>query len=62
MSVTSHNYLRFLELSHFERRPRGGWRLGTKVIGDHIVDRLVASRRARIEGDQVYCFREEPAE
>jgi hypothetical protein len=62
MSVTRHNYLRLLELSPFERRPRGGWRFGTKVIGDHIVERMVASGRARIEGDQVYCVREEPAE
>jgi hypothetical protein len=58
MSVTRHTYLRLLELSPFERRrtksnPGGGWRFGTKVIGDHIVERLVASGRARIEGDKV---------
>jgi hypothetical protein len=49
-----HNYLRLLEISPFERRPRGGWRFGAKMIREHVVDRLVASGRARIEGDHVY--------
>lgn len=44
------NYLRLLELSPFERRPGGGWRFGTKIIGDVIVDRLLASGRAEVSG------------
>ncbi|MCK1710016.1 MULTISPECIES: hypothetical protein [unclassified Bradyrhizobium] len=48
------NYLRLLELSPFERRPRGGWRFGTKIISDVIVDRLLASGRAEVSG--VYLF------
>jgi hypothetical protein len=67
MSVTRHSYLRLLELSPFERRrtesnPGGGWRFGTKVIGDCIVERMVASGRAGIEGNQVYSVGAEPAE
>jgi hypothetical protein len=46
-------FLRLLELSPFERRPRGGWRFGTKVISDDVVGRLISSRRAFLDGDQV---------
>jgi hypothetical protein len=46
-------FLRLLEFSPFERRPRGGWRFGTKVISDDVVGRLTASGRAFIDGDQV---------
>jgi hypothetical protein len=58
-------FLRLLEISPFERRARGGWRFGTKVISDAVVDRLVAGRRALIEGDRVLpiCARKgEPAD
>jgi hypothetical protein len=46
--------LRLLELSPFERRPRGGWRFGTRNIRDGVIQGMVASGRARIEGDQVF--------
>lgn len=52
-SYQDSDFLRLLKFSPFERRPRGGWRFGTKVITDLTVDRLIASRRARIEGDRV---------
>jgi hypothetical protein len=41
-------FVRLLELGQFERRPRGGWRFGTRRISD--TDRLVASGRAEIVG------------
>ena len=47
---------RLLKLSPFERRPRGGWRFGTKRISNAIVDRLVASRHAKIIGDRVIAI------
>ena len=53
---TFHNkryFLRLLEISHFERRPRGGWRFGTKVISDAVVERLLASGHAEIAGMQL---------
>jgi hypothetical protein len=46
--------LRLLELSPFERRPRGGWRFGTRNIRDGVVEGLVASGRAAIKGDRVF--------
>ncbi|UQR62311.1 hypothetical protein LRP30_36995 [Bradyrhizobium sp. C-145] len=52
------NYLRLLELSSFERRPRGGWRFGTKIISDAVVDRLLASGRAEISGIHLRLKRE----
>jgi hypothetical protein len=45
--------LRLLRLGPFERRPRGGWRFGTKVISDRKVARLVASGRVRESETQV---------
>ncbi|MBR0950440.1 hypothetical protein [Bradyrhizobium canariense] len=45
--------LRLLEHGPFERRPRGGWRFGVKVISDAIVERLLASGRAEITGSQL---------
>jgi hypothetical protein len=54
MSYRIHtNHLRLLELSPFERHPRGGWRFGTTRISDAIVARLVDGRRAKICGDRV---------
>jgi hypothetical protein len=49
-------------LSPFERRTRGGWRFGTRRIADHVVERLIASCRAIVDGDLVRLLREEPAE
>jgi hypothetical protein len=46
-------FLRLLEISPFEQRPRGGWRFGTKIISDTVVDRLLAAGRAEIVGAQV---------
>jgi len=45
--------LRLLGFAPFERRPRGGWRFGTRNIADFVIDRLVATGRARIDGDFV---------
>lgn len=44
--------LRMLKLSAFERR-RGGWRFGTKRIGDVVVERLIARGSAVQIGDRV---------
>jgi hypothetical protein len=45
--------LRLLMLGPFERRPRGGWRFGTKVISDRKVARLVASGHAQASESRV---------
>jgi hypothetical protein len=45
--------LRLLEHGQFERRPRGGWRFGTKVISDAAVERLLANGRVEIVGSKV---------
>lgn len=45
-------FLQLLALGPFERRPRG-WRFGTRRIHDRIVAHLVATGRARIEGDRL---------
>jgi len=45
--------VRLLKFGHFERRPRGGWRFGTKVIADHIVQRLIAAGAAELRDDRV---------
>ena len=55
-------FLRLLEIAPFERRARGGWRFGTKVIADRVVERLIASGRATIEGETVRLVQMEPAE
>lgn len=47
-------FLRLLEFSPFERAPRGGWRFGTRRIGDSVVARLIASGRAEIRGEQLH--------
>lgn len=46
-------FLRLLEHGPFERRSRGGWRFGTKVISDTVVERLLACGRAEVAGRQV---------
>ncbi|MGJ4888899.1 hypothetical protein ACQR1Y_11935 [Bradyrhizobium sp. HKCCYLRH3099] len=54
---TRFNHLRLLDLSPFERCPRGGWRFGTKRISDAVVARLVDNRRAEICGDRVVAVK-----
>jgi len=49
---TRFDHERLLQLGSFERRS-GGWRFGTKIILDQVVERLVDSGVARIEGDKV---------
>lgn len=46
--------LRLLKIQPLERRARGGWRFGTKVIGESLVACLIASGRAEIRGEQVH--------
>jgi hypothetical protein len=46
-------FLRLPEIGPFEQRPRRGWRFGTKVISDAVVERLLARGRAEIVGLQV---------
>ena len=45
--------LRLLKSQPLERRARGGWRFGTKRIGDATVNRLIASGHAEIRGGMV---------
>jgi len=45
--------LRLLEHGPFEKRPRGGWRFGTKVISEATVESLLASGRAEIVGPKL---------
>lgn len=51
-------YLALLRQGSFERR-RSAWRFGTCRLSAHIIDRLVAAGRARIDGD---CVRLVPRE
>ncbi|MGR4927948.1 hypothetical protein ACIPUD_14265 [Bradyrhizobium sp. CAR08] len=46
-------FLRLLQHGPFERRPRGGWRFGVKVISDGIVERLLAGGHTEIAGSQL---------
>lgn len=46
-------FLRLLQQSAFERRSAGGWRFGTRRIADSVVERLIASGRARRDGDRI---------
>lgn len=57
LQLWDYRSLRLLKLSPFERRPRGGWRFGTKTIADSVVARLVAAGRAEIRGNQVVARR-----
>ncbi|MCK1409415.1 hypothetical protein [Bradyrhizobium sp. 76] len=45
--------LRLLEYGAFEKRPRGGWRFGAKVIGEPVVEGLLASGLVEIIGSQL---------
>ena len=47
------DFLRLLEIAPFERR-RGGWRFGTRRISTRIVERLIASGRAVMQGDRIF--------
>jgi hypothetical protein len=51
--ANAHYYLRLLEVDHFERRARGGWRFGTKVTSDAVVGRLIASDHVEVIGDRL---------
>ena len=46
-------FLRLLEIGPFERRTRGGWRFGTKIISDAVVEQLLACGRVEIAGTQL---------
>lgn len=45
-------YLRLLKLSPFQQRS-GGWRFGTRRMADSVIERLIASGRARVAGEQL---------
>lgn len=49
--------LALLRKGRLERRA-GGWRFGTKRIGDGPVDRLIAGRRAETDGETVWITQE----
>jgi hypothetical protein len=51
-----YQFLRLLRQAPFERRTRG-WRFGTKTISDQVVERLIASGRARRDGSRVYLVK-----
>jgi hypothetical protein len=56
MSAAFHSdfhVLRLLEFSPLERRPAGGWRFGARRISDAVVERLIASGRARRDGERI---------
>ena len=61
LSTQDYGYLRLLELGAFIRRTQGGWRFGTKVISDAVVERLVASGHAKREDHRVYLIRTDEA-
>ncbi|EHR01353.1 hypothetical protein [Bradyrhizobium sp. WSM471] len=46
-------FLRLLQHGPFQRRPRGGWRFGVKVISDGVVERLLAGGHTEIAGSQL---------
>ncbi|WP_157642993.1 hypothetical protein [Bradyrhizobium sp. WSM4349] len=46
--------LRLLDIQPLERRARGGWRFGTKVVGDSLAARLIASGRAEIRDNRLH--------
>ena len=55
-----YTHLRLLKLSPFERAKRGGWRFGTRRIGDGVVARLIASGRAEIVGGRLQLKQRQP--
>ncbi|PPQ17937.1 hypothetical protein CV770_18390 [Bradyrhizobium sp. AC87j1] len=48
-----YRHISLLKLSPFEQATRGGWRFGTRRIGDGVVARLIASGRAEIVGGRL---------
>jgi hypothetical protein len=54
-------FRRLLTAGPFERRPRGGWRFGTKTISNAVVDRLLANNDAVISGDHVLSIQRQPS-
>ena len=48
------HFLQLLAYSPFQRRPAGGWSFGTKLIGDIVVDRLIANGSAERIGNCVF--------
>ena len=44
---------RLLQYGAFEKRPKGGWRFGTKVIAADVVDRLIAAGLAQQDGERI---------
>jgi hypothetical protein len=59
-ALNEYYFLRLLRFGHFVRRPSGGWRFGTRVISDVVVDRLIARGQAVIVGDRLQ-LKSEPA-
>lgn len=59
---SDYRFLKLLEYSPFERRARGGWRFGTRRIGDSVVARLTASGRAASDGLTVWLVKPEQME
>lgn len=53
LTPNEYRILRMLEMAPFERRPRGGWRFGTKCIADSAIDQLIRNGRARRDGDKI---------
>ena len=46
-------FLQLLKFSPFEQHAAGGWRFGVRRISDSVVDRLIASGRARREAGRI---------
>jgi hypothetical protein len=51
--------LKLLKFGAFERRPRGGWRFGTKTMSNDVVARLIASDHAEIVDGRLQLKRRE---
>lgn len=61
LAPNDYQYIKLLEYGPFERRPRGGWRFGTRYIADRVVARLIASGRAAKNDHLVWLVRNEAA-
>lgn len=53
-----YRFFRLLEIAPFERRS-GGWRFGTKRICTSTVERLIASGRAIVCGNELHLVKQE---
>jgi len=58
VAVSDATYLRLLQLGDFVRRSRGGWRFGTRIVSDVVVERLIAAGKAEIDGDRLRIKRQ----